>query len=48
MSSHLDYWPGVVNNGNFGDDGSYLTRHNLRKWVRDFVKRMAIHNTFVK
>ncbi len=48
MSSHLDCWPNIVDNGNFDDDGSSFTKHHLKKWVRDFVEIMVIHNAFVK
>jgi hypothetical protein len=48
MSSHLDYRVNIVDNGNFSGDGSSLIMHHLQKWMRDFVERMVIHNTFAK
>jgi hypothetical protein len=48
MSFHLDYWLNIVDNGNSDGDGSSLTKHHLWKWIKDFMKRMAIHNAFAK
>ncbi len=48
MSSHLDYWLSIVDNGNSNGDGSSLTKHHLWKWMKDFVEKMAIHNAFAK
>jgi hypothetical protein len=48
MSFHLDYLLSIVNNGNSNGDGSSLTKHHLKKWVKDFVERMVIHNTFAE
>ncbi len=46
MSSHLDCWFNIVDDGNFGGDGSSLIKHHLKKWKKDFVDRMVIHNAF--
>jgi hypothetical protein len=45
MSSHLDYWLNIVDNGNSGDDGNFLTRHHLWKWMKDFVEREWLFTT---
>ncbi len=38
MSSHLDCWLNIVDNGNSSDDGSFLIKHHVRKWMRNFVE----------
>ncbi len=48
MSSHLDCWLNIVNNGNSGGDGSSLTKHHFWKWVKNFMEKMAIHNAFAR
>jgi hypothetical protein len=41
MSSRLDCWLNIVDNGNFDGNGSSFTKHRLKKWVKNFVKRMV-------
>jgi hypothetical protein len=48
MSSHLDCSFSIVDNGNSDGNGSSFTKHHLRKCMKDFVEKMAIHNAFVK
>ncbi len=48
MSSHLDYWLDIVDNGNFGGDEISLIRHHLQEWMKDFVEKMIIHNAFAE
>jgi hypothetical protein len=43
----LDCWLSIVNNGNFNENGSSLTRHHLQKWMKDFVEKMTIHNALL-